>query len=780
MKKKSLAILLASVLLATSIAACGKKEDKTSSGSSNSVSSESVSSENGSSESSSSESSSNESSSSESSSSESSSSESSSSESSSSDSGSNGSSSGDKEYVDGGTMSDEKPHYVSEEKLLHDRTITPSDRVFVKDGETDYAIILGTSDSRAQDAAGFMRQQLSAATGAMPALYVDADQDLMIDDTDVVNRELAWTPTTKYIVLDHEELEKEAAIAWRENVDLDYSGFMIKSAGDSVFMKVNSFYGYQTVAQAFLKAVVGYEWYSYDTIIYTKDGATLPTMDIVEKPDFDLTWNSGYMASSNYMASPLTKEEVFTWINGKFCHNSLDYIPLSNYDPENPDNLKNNWFAWEAAQPILQLCYTAHGNQEAYDAMIDYAFEGVKKTLIEYPDAAALTFTREDYYGHCICDCCTALKETFNDSLAVTYMFFMNDLDEKVQAYLQEEADKNGTEKRDITLLFFAYRQTAAAPVFGEYGEYTVPKMSYIEDAEGPAEDKDGKKVANYIEYEGEPMTLPFHRTYENGLECNDNVGVFYAPIDATFEESFYHKENKFPKETFEKWGLLSDRLYCWIYDTNFTRYVVPYNSYDAIPETLRFLKDAGGAFLFNQGDRENGIYTGFGTLRTYLTYTLAHEVNLDSGELIEKFFTNYFREAAPSMKKFYNLLVAHMEQLQVEYPHIFYTQRRTNSEEPKYWPHATLRQWLDICDEAFKLIEKYKVSDPVLYDSLYKHIVAETVFPRYMICQYYTGYYKPSEVREMRTSFIEDCKLINYKSHAEQIPIQPIFDGWF
>jgi hypothetical protein len=191
-------------------------------------------------------------------------------------------------------------------------------------------------------------------------------------------------------------------------------------------------------------------------------------------------------------------------------------------------------------------------------------------------------------------------------------------------------------------------------------------------------------------------------------------------------------------------------------------------------------LKDAGGQFLFNQGDRENGIYTGFGTLRTFLTYTLAREVNLDSGELVDKFFANYFREAAPAMRKFYNLLVAHMEQLQVEYPHIFYTQKRTNSEEPKYWPHATLQNWLDLCDDAFEAIEKYKTSDPTLYDTLYKHITAETIFPRYILYQYYNDYYTSMEREEMRRSFIDDCALINYRYHAESSSIQSIFDEWF
>ena len=351
-------------------------------------------------------------------------------------------------------------------------------------------------------------------------------------------------------------------------------------------------------------------------------------------------------------------------------------------------------------------------------------------------------------------------------------MFFVNDLDTKVQAELQRIADETGKPKREVTVLFFAYRETSTAPVFGDsYDNYVVPSIPCVEK-------EDGTKV-NVMEYNDQMIELPFHRTYENGLECNEHVGVFYAPIDATYEEDFYHNENKFPKETFEKWGLLSDRLYCWIYDTNFTRYIVPYNSYEAIPDTLRFLKDAGGAFLFNQGDRENGIYTGFGTLRTYLTYTLSHEVNLDAGVLTNKFFENYFREGAPAMRKFYNMLVAHMEQLQIEYPSIFYTQRRTNSEEPKYWPHQTLQNWLKLCDEALNAVKKYQSSDPALYESLRKHIIAETIFPRYIICEYYMGYYTPSQVQEWRSSFMADCKLIDYTNHAENIPIKPIFEKW-
>lgn len=735
MKKKILAVFLATLLGATTLVACGDKggsSDTSSTQGGTPGSSESI----GGSE--------NESSSSE------------------------NESSSDRDYIEGGNFGDDYEHYVDESLVLHDRTVTPSDRVFIQDGVTEYIIILGTDDSRALDAVGLIRSQLTAATGANVPIFYDVDQDLKDDNTAATNRDLVYTPESKYIVISHEALEQEANLTWRTDVNLANSGFMLQTAGDSVFMKVNTLYGYQKVAQAFLKQVIGYEWYAADTIVYTKDGSTMPDMNIVEKPDFDLVWQSGYMSGSQSMPSPMTHVQNFAFSKpGEFCHNSLTYIPLDNFEAH-PD-----WFAYEASSPALQLCYTAHGKKAEYDAMVQLAYEGVMATLNADQTAVSITFTRQDVYGNCICDTCKAIQNSFNDSLAATYMFFVNDLDTLVQAELQRQADEAGTAKRDVTVLFFAYREVQNAPVFGTDGNYTVPALNYVENA-------DGSKT-NVLEYNGEMIELPFHRTYENGLECNETVGVFYAPIDAVYEESFYHRENKGDKETFEKWGLLTNRLYCWIYDVNFTEYVMPYNSYDAIPDTLRFLKAAGGEFLFNQGARENEMYTGFGSLRTYLTYTLANEVNLDAGVLTDKWFKNYFREAEPYMRKFYNQLVGHMEWLQIEYPGVFYSQRRTNSEDPKYWPYQTLQGWLKLCDQAFLAIKKYETSDPELYQALWKHITAETIFARYLICEYYTGYYTPSGVQKLRTDFMNDCNAIGFKQHheGEGTAMQLYFTKW-
>ncbi len=670
-------------------------------------------------------------------------------------------------YVD---ATDPDIHLVSEDKLLHKKTVKEVGRAFCVNGSTEYAIIVGTDSSSAREAASFLATQIEQCTGAVAKVYYDTDQDMSIDDELLTDRDLTYTENKKYIVFSHEAMEEAAGIVWETGVDLAYSGYMIKSAGNSVFMKVNSLYGYQTVSQAFLREVLGYEWYSEDTIVYTKDGSTLPDMDIVEKPDFDLVDRSGYISKSGQIASGMTSEKIFTYIDGQFCHNSFDYLPPATY---NKSDSHYKWYAGSTSDEYnvsaTQLCYSARGDQAEYDEMLQTAYEAVMKTLDSQPNAAALTFTRQDEYGNCECPVCSAMKNEYG-SLTATYMLFVNDLDDLVQAELTRRAEESGTEKREVTLLFFAYRETCEAPVKGTDGNYTICKATVQENGDG--------EMRNTVVSGGEVVELPYHRTYENGLVCNENVGVFYAPIDATYEESFYHAENKAYKTNFEKWALLSNRLYGWIYDTNFVHWLVPYNSFDSIAETLRFLKSNNCQYVFNQA-QNNAVCTGFGTLKTYLNLTLARNVNANSGELIDKFFENYFKDAAEPMREYYESLVGHMQQLEEQYPEVFYTQRRTDSESIKYWPLATMQSWLKLCDKAYAAVEKYKTSDPELYNTLVRHIKIETLFPRFMICEYYSGYYTNAEIQSERQSFYDDCTELNYQYYAENVYLTSWYEKW-
>lgn len=682
------------------------------------------------------------------------------------------SSSSEPEKVGSVETTDPEQHLVSEEKRLHKKTVTEVGRPFIVNGTTDYVVVLGTNEVSAVEAADFLVNQIERCTGARVRVYVDADQDMQIDEEALQDKALTYDANAKYIVYAHQKLEEAANVAWETDVNLGYSGYMIKTAGNSVFMKVNTLYGYQTVTQSFLREVLGYEWYSEDTIVYTKTGATLPDLNIVEKPDFDLVNNWG-MSRSARMGSGMTTEEIFTIIDGNFCHNSFNYIPPKTYNDNKSENYHPKWFATSAGQisnnEPTQLCYSAHGDQAEYDAMLQTAYEGVMKVLDEQPNASSLTFTREDKYGNCECDICSLMTQEYG-ALTATYMLFTNDLDDLVQAELERRAVENNTAKRELTILFFAYRETCEAPVKGKDGDYQIIKASVSENEQGV--------MKNVINKNGVEVELPYKKTYENGLKCNENVGVFYAPIDATYEESFYHVENKQYAQTFEKWALLSERLYGWIYDTNFVHYLVPYNSFDSIAETLRFLKDNGCQYVFNQAQNQS-VCTGFGGLKTYLNMTLSRDVNLNAGTLMDKWFDNYFKDAAKPMREYYESLVGHMQQLEITYPEVFYTQRRTSAEEAKYWPLAKVQNWLEYCDQAYRAIEKYKNTDPELYETLVKHIKIESMFPRFMICEYYAGYYRNDAIQEERQSFYQDCEEIGLKYYAERVALTSWYVKW-
>lgn len=702
---------------------------------------------------------------------------------------------GDVVIVDTGST----PHYVSADKTLHLKTVTDVGRQFVYEDAlgnktTDYKLLLGKFDADINQAGAFLKNQIEKATGAYVEMLYDRDGDLIIDGTD---DSVNWTETSKYLVLEHSVLAESANVVWNSDVDLGYSGYMIKTVGDTVFMKVSTAYGYQMVVQSFLREVLGYEWYSSDTIVFTKDGATLPSLDIVEKPDFDFIYPAGYISPNDKFASGQTNNEVFVNIDGAFVHNSLIFLPPDAYFDSHPswysgktgpDVMYESWYRtyysryfetnnetpseskFKGAIPT-QLCYSAHGDKAEYELMIDKAASRTIQYVKNSNGPVTITFTQQDNYEGCTCECCSAMKAEFG-AISASYMMFVNDLEDEVTRRLNEEAESNGTEPIKLTMLFFAYSFTSDAPVgVDEAGAFVL-----------------AKNPDNTITYDGKEIELPYRKTYENGIVCNENVGCFFAPIDANYNESLYgdSPKNTEVRERLKKWGLLTETLYGWVYDTNFQNYLFPFNSYDAIIETARCLKENNAEFIFYQAQSEEteigkNVYTTcFGTLKTYLALTVRFDVNVEQNELLDKFFDNYFREASGIMREYYEQLTTYLEVMEVENPSVFngsiYSTFVSNAE---YWPQPMMENLLSLCDEAFSKIEIYKESDPELYTSLRNHIMVETIFPRFVLCSSYNGTYSSETVLEMRQSFYDDCIELGIGLCGERKSLKPIFEAW-
>ncbi len=96
-----------------------------------------------------------------------------------------------------------------------------------------------------------------------------------------------------------------------------------------------------------------------------------------------------------------------------------------------------------------------------------------------------------------------------------------------------------------------------------------------------------------------------------------------------------------------------------------------------------------------------------------------------------------------------------------------------------EYWPKQMLVNWLGQMDEAYKAIEKYQTSDPSLYKTLKKHILVESMFPRFALCNLHGNSYSPNELTEMRQSFKKDAESIGMVEHMEHYYLEAVYSSW-
>ena len=615
------------------------------------------------------------------------------------------------------TVNDTENHNTVEG--LHKVSVIESNREFIADHTTEYKILVDESEEEAVAAASFISRRLLEATGVRVAIeYYTAGKRIGAGD--------------KYIVIGCPDLFKAAGLTMPTD-DIGQTGYYIKSSGDSVYFAVKGVYGYQNAAISFLKHTVGYEMYASDCVVYEKTGATLPDFDIVEKPDFEFHIPGNQVDDDAlYGMGYLSTDDIFITVDGALWHNSFNYLPPDTYKEEHPD-----WYS----DIGTQLCYTAHGKYDEgdeYGKMVDAVADIVIDLADANPDISNITFTQQDVQEQCGCPACSEVVDTYG-SISAAIIKFCNRVNAEVQAHLQEQADANGTAKRDFNILFFAYQASEKPPVKTENGKY-VP--------------------------------------IDNSVVCDDNVGVIIAPIDAYYNQTFYHKDNLSTAINIEGWGACSKKLYMWLYETNYSYYFYPFNSYDSTIDTYRFCFDNGAIFMFNDGQYNQANVTHFSKFKEYVDAKSQFDVSCNYKELTDEFFENYFRAAETPMRLFFDELQAHMRYLESAYSTVngnIYC----DMEEARYWPKRTLTHWLELCDEAYAAIEVYKDADPVLYDTLKKHILIETLFPRFALIQLHGSSYVDSELREMRRQFRADADSLGITQLDEWTTLDETYKLW-
>lgn len=605
---------------------------------------------------------------------------------------------------------------------LHKVKITPSNRTFAyaSDGKTltDYKILVNADSSYALRAANFISQQLSAATDANFTLEAHTEEDGK-----------TLEPTSKYIVIGCKDLFSACGLKMPEE-ELGPAGYYIKSYGDSVFMEVKGNDGYQMGTIAFLKAVVGYDMIADDTVVYENKGETLPDLEIIERPDFDYRNYTNWMSETGKYGMGYGMTYIFTLVGEKRLgvHNIFEYLPTEKYLQEHPE-----WYSGNAT--YRQLCYTAHGDAEEYELMQEAMLDVMMKYILEQPDQGVITVTQEDWAYCCDCDECRRVVEK-DGSISATIIRYMNDLDDKLNARLEEYAEQTGTEKREMQLAFFAYHTS-----------YNPPSTPVSEDPT---------------------------------LKCNPDITVFIAPLDAKYGYSFYDEENRVYAEMVKKWSEYTDNIMAWVYETNYHHYMFPYNTYSSMMDTYYFFKQNGANVIYNEGQRWSENVTCFGKLKEYLDSKAQIDVTASYEYYKDKFFKYYYGDAAEIMEQYYNEL--RQWEIYLESVSDYGLGGGIYEEiggDKRFWPKAMLEGWLELMDKAYKEIAHLEIDDPAEYEKLVKHIKIETLFPRFALCTLHEASYTSSEMKALRSEFKKDADELGLVEYNQNGYFTDLYKMW-
>ena len=591
---------------------------------------------------------------------------------------------------------------------VHDVSVHAATRKFVSGGSSDYTVV-AAGDAQSQLAATYLIGIVKNATGVTLSTGT-------------------YSGSGKYIVINDADAFAAAGLSMPET-DLGTAGYYIVTSNDNVFIMTGKETGAQNAVLAFLKHVVGMEVYGVDTVVFTKTGETMPDMVIIEKPDIPNhmmgNWRGYYETagelSGRYLLGYTHFSHQFLQKDGADNHTSMLYLPYSTYGKSVllGGQGHSKWYSKRGLfQTPSQLCYNAQGDADELAAMVDEAATQILNELNKAENAAITMgqFSIMDNEDCCNCDACKAdlAKYGSNNGAVVE---FMNLLSAEIQERLQAQADEAGTAKREFTLYLMAYNAYEDAP-----------SMNLSE--------------------------IHFH----------ENLGVIYAPIDASYTHSFYESQNADVATNMRNWATLSDHLYYWLYETNFRHYMIPHDSWTTSVENLRFAYECDADIVMIQGQHNQAYATGFTALKVYLNSVAGQNVNAmnDGGyqRAVNSFFANYYGKGGNEMQQLYEELQAWMNGLSGQYTGQINSGNCDALANAAYWPKDMLVSWLSLVEKA----ERDAAGDA----KALKHIRAEGIFIRYMLIEFYGDTYSDSELAAMKSSFKEDCAALGIVKATE------------
>ena len=602
---------------------------------------------------------------------------------------------------------------------LHEVSYTPTSEYLVKNKTSEYKLLLPQNPSAEilntkEDFISLFKE----ATGVKLAVQEDSGN-------------MQHSENGKYISFGETSLATSAGVKTQDE-DLEYLGYSITTIGKSIFINGNSDISVSFGAYGFLELQFNFDSFSNkfyyidtvaDSVLYDYDVREAPDLKIREEffPMRDLT--------SRRRMKYVTRDEAFA--GDSSVHSSMKYILPEVYNnPDDPDNYHPKWFA------ASQLCYTAQGDEQERNLLLDTVLGLVQEYFIAEPNEDIFSFGHMDIRSWCGCSTCDAAKRKYNSDAAVL-IHFINDLTKRVDAWMASEEGKPYA--RDYQIMFLGYLKTLQPPVY--YDESTKT-----------------------------------YKPVDESVVCSPHAGVMFAPMEMCSQHSINSKCNKDYKAAFEGWKAVCSRFNFYNYCINYNHTLVFYDGFENLKEFYQFMAECNTNYLYECGPYEHTM-TGFKAVLCYVSAKLSWNVNLEVNDLIEKFCRNHFQDGGEIMLQVFKEVRA-LTRSNIE----LMCQRNAvymMLEQPALWPKTLLQRWVALTSEALDKVAYLEKLDPEKYEIVSMSIRRERISFEYLLVELYGNELDSNYVHQLKLQTRDDANVAGITHNGLDTTVTSIWQKW-
>jgi hypothetical protein len=602
----------------------------------------------------------------------------------------------------------------------------------VKDGKSDYKILISSEATDTEKyASGELVSFFKQATGVTLPIVMDTG------DMDENN---------KYISIGDTSLFEESGMKVSLS-ELGADGFKIKTYGNSVILNAAEEGGKLYSVYDFMEEQIGFEVYAANEIyVDTIKDRKLKDFDVTEVPDFEgrdvhdvVYGNNATFASRKRLRGVITsfssaQGNGSVWSRTLWCHST--HILLR---PSLHLSAHRDWFSVNEKD----ICYgTGIEDSPNGELMRQTMFESLKYYIEIAPKAKYFMIGLEDDSGYCGCSKCMTANKLYsghNNRMSGTMVVFVNKMARMVKAWLQDTYPERADQ---VVIGMFAYQNSLQPPVEKNYatGEYT----------------------------------------YHKDVVPDSNVMIRFAPISAVYSKPMTDPvANKETEEIMKGWRALGANMSVWSYSCPFGAYLYPAYNWHNMQDNYRIFLEYGVTDVLDQGPRDSAILP-FQAMRDYVQAELLWDVDQDINVLIDSFMENYYKDAAPYVKQYFNLINANYALMEKTKGYSWKPGPWESRDQAlaEYYPKAYLNSCLDLLAQAKKAAEK--IENESTRRAVMERLEKEELSPRYIVIEQYKEYYDDATLRAMFTNFQSDANRLGLSYYAESHLISTRYNNWW